>query len=81
MLLDLNLAKVSGPETEFRKHPACAQPPVIAVSCSDMQRDRARMAQLGVNGYFRKPSDLDAFLQLGVVIQEVIAARKAGESN
>ncbi len=75
LLLDLNLPKVDGPELlkQFRKHPACADIPVIAMSSSDMHRDRARMAELGVVRYFRKPSDLQAFLQLGALVREVLA--------
>lgn len=75
VLLDLNLPKVDGPTVlkEFRKHPACARTPVIAVSSSDTQKDRAQMAELGVDRYFKKPSDLNAFLLLGAVVREVMA--------
>lgn len=74
MLLDLNLPKVDGPEilTEFRKHPECTHTPVIVVTSSDTQRDRARVEGLNVSRYFRKPSDLAAFLQLGAVVKEVV---------
>jgi CheY-like chemotaxis protein len=43
--LDLNLPKVDGPEvlTEFRKHPNCAPTPVVVITSSDAQKDRARM--------------------------------------
>lgn len=74
LLLDLNLPKVDGPQvlTEFRKHPQCAQTPVIIVSSSDALRDLARLTALGVSNYFRKPTDLVAFLQLGAVVRAVI---------
>jgi chemotaxis family two-component system response regulator Rcp1 len=77
-LLDLNLPKAEGHEIlrEFRKHPACVHTPVIAVTSSDMPKDRMQMAELGVDRYFRKPSDLEAFLKLGMVIREVIATRQ-----
>jgi chemotaxis family two-component system response regulator Rcp1 len=73
-LLDLNLPKVGGPEvlTEFRKHPRCAHTPVIVITSSDTPRDRERMAALGVAHYFRKPSDLEAFLRLGAIVRQVI---------
>ena len=79
MLLDLNLPKVKGSEvlSEFRQHPECALTPVIVVSSSDAERDRARMAEFGIAHYFRKPSDFDAFMQLGAVIQKVIAEKAA----
>lgn len=79
ILLDLNLPKVDGPEIleEFRKHPACAKTPVIVVTSSDMPKDRARMAALGVTHYFKKPSDLYAFLQLGELVRQVIEGMAA----
>lgn len=74
MLLDLNLPKVDGPEvlSHFRQHPKCAHTPVVVISSSDAPRDRARMARLGIARYFRKPSDLDAFMELGAVVREVV---------
>ncbi len=74
LLLDLNLPKVDGPQvlTEFRQHPECAQTPVIVVSSSNAERDRARITALGIARYFRKPTDLTAFLQLGAVVREVV---------
>jgi len=75
VLLDVNLPKIDGLEVlrEFRKHPACARTPVIAVTSSHSVRERAKMAALGVVRYFKKPSDLDAFLQIGAVVRDVIA--------
>ena len=74
MLLDLNLPKVDGPEVlcEFRKHPQCEHTPVVVITSSDAHKDRARMAQLGIASYFRKPSELDAFLRLGAVVREIV---------
>lgn len=74
MLLDLNLPKVDGPEVlaQFRKHPACARTPVVVITSSDARCDRARMAALGIARYFRKPSDLDEFMQLGAVVRELV---------
>jgi len=79
MLLDLNLPKIEGARvlTEFRKHPRCAHTPVIVVSSSSAKRDREQLAALGVDRYFTKPSDLDEFLQLGAVIEEVIREAQA----
>jgi CheY-like chemotaxis protein len=79
LLLDLNLPKVDGPHVlrEFRRHPAGAQTPVIVVSSSDRPKDRARVADLGISRYFRKPTDLDAFMRLGAVVREVIDGNSA----
>ncbi len=79
MLLDLNLPKIKGPEvlSEFRQHPECAHTPVIVVSSSDAEKDRARMAELGVSHYFRKPSDFDDYMKLGAVVRKVMGEEAA----
>jgi len=79
MLLDMNLPKVDGPEilSAFRKHPRCAQTPVIVITSSDAGRDRERMAQFGIAHYFKKPSSLDAFLKLGAIVREVAGAESS----
>jgi chemotaxis family two-component system response regulator Rcp1 len=73
VLLDLNLPKVDGPRVlaALRKHPECLAIPVIVITSSDAQKDRARMEELRVAWYFRKPSHYRAFLQLGAVVREV----------
>jgi chemotaxis family two-component system response regulator Rcp1 len=75
VLLDLNLPKFDGRQilSEFRKHPGCSESPVIAVTSSDAPSDRARMAELGIARYFRKPLEFDAFLRLGALVREVVA--------
>jgi CheY-like chemotaxis protein len=74
MLLDLNLPKVDGPAilAEFRKHPECIQTPVVVISSSDAPKDRDRIHALGVAHYFRKPSDLEAYLELGSVVKGLL---------
>lgn len=74
MLLDLNLPAADGVDvlSEFRLHPECTHTPVIAVTSSDAPKDRARMADLGVSYYFRKPSDFDDFMCLGAIVREVV---------
>jgi CheY-like chemotaxis protein len=79
LLLDLNLPKADGAQVlrEFRQHPECASTPVIIVTSSDAPNDRASVNQLGVSRYFLKPLDLDAFLQLGETVREVIAVEQS----
>jgi CheY-like chemotaxis protein len=76
MLLDLNLPKVDGPTilAEFRKNSKCIQTPVVVISSSDAPKDRDRMNALGVAHYFRKPSDLEAYLELGSVVKGLLEA-------
>jgi two-component system, chemotaxis family, response regulator Rcp1 len=81
MLLDLNLPRVDGHEVlrEFRRHPECAATPVIVVSSSDSPRDRQQASTLGVARYFKKPSNYDAFMQLGALVKELIARADPGD--
>jgi hypothetical protein len=53
----------------------CANALVIAVSTSDSARDREQMTELGVNGYFRKPSECAAFMKLGDLVKGLLAER------
>jgi chemotaxis family two-component system response regulator Rcp1 len=79
LLLDINLPKYGGAEVlaEFRKHPECADMPVIVVTSSDASSDRHKMAAIGIDGYFRKPSELTAFMTLGGVVRDVVQSKSA----
>jgi len=79
LLLDLNLPKVDGPNIlqEFRKHPECTHTPVIVVTSSDSAKDRAKVAEFQVTRYFRKPSDFDAFMDLGRIVKELFDGQMA----
>jgi CheY-like chemotaxis protein len=74
VLLDLNLPKVDGQQIlmELRRNPHCAATPVIVVSSSNAASDRARILELGISYHFRKPSDLDEFMRLGAVVQDIL---------
>lgn len=77
LLFDLNLPKADGYElmSLFRLHPLCANAPIIIVTSSNARKDRERAAALGATRYFRKPSELSEFLELGSLIREVVAER------
>jgi CheY-like chemotaxis protein len=74
MVLDINLPKADGISVlaAFRQHPDCEETPVIMVSSSDSATDRRKAAALGVDLYFRKPSQLDEFMKLGEVVRAVL---------
>jgi len=74
ILIDLNLPKGDGSTVlrEIRQRPECAHVPVIVVTSSDSAKDRERMAQFGISYYFRKPSEYDAFMQLGGIVKQVL---------
>ena len=79
VLLDINLPKKDGQQvlSELRRHPDCSHVSVIVVTSSDAARDRTRMAELRIDRYFKKPSDFDAFLQLGALVREVVEGKAA----
>jgi len=83
VLLDVNLPRVDGPQilVELRNHPVCASVPVIVLSSSNASRDRARFTDLGISRYFLKPSDLEEFMRLGAVVQDVLAHWEPGRDS
>ena len=74
VLMDLNLPKAHGFELFelFRANRLCARTPVIVVTSSSAPKDRERAVALGAARYFRKPSELAEYLQLGSLILEVV---------
>ena len=72
VLLDLNLPHVQGLEvlTRIRAHPRTRRIPVVILTSSDEDSDRATGYDLHVNSYIRKPVDFDKFMdaakQLGL---------------
>lgn len=74
VILDINLPKKHGGQVlqQMRKSRRCAKALVLVVTSSDSARDRETMANLGANGYFRKPSDYDHFMKLGGLVKELL---------
>ena len=74
VLLDLNLPKVPGEAVlqRVRSTPRHAATKVFIISSSDAPADRERVMKLGVSGYFRKPSNLAQFLELGARVRAVL---------
>jgi len=74
ILLDLNLPKVNGEEVlkRIRSSPKCKSAKVIIISSSDAPADRERAMRLGASDYFRKPSSLDQFMELGQRVRSVL---------
>lgn len=73
-LLDLNLPRMSGLEVlaHVRHSKRCASSPVLIMTSSDAEQDRAESNTLGATAYFRKPSGYQAFLKLGEVIHQLL---------
>jgi CheY-like chemotaxis protein len=80
-LLDLNLPKKTGGQIleRVRQSPRCGQIPVVILTSSDSQRDKAQAAQLNATGYFRKPSRLDEFMKLGPYVRDLLVSQRQSE--
>jgi chemotaxis family two-component system response regulator Rcp1 len=72
ILLDLNLPKVSGLEilSKIRDHCKGAEIPVIVYSSSAAPADQGRAEQLNAR-FFRKPIELEEWMQLGQLIRDI----------
>ena len=74
ILLDLNLGGVDG-ETilqAIRSSRFMADVPIAIVTSSLSSKERDRIISLGVNHFIAKPVDLDEFLDIGIVIRDML---------
>ena len=74
VLLDLNVPKVPGIELlrRIRCGPRCHRTPVIVVTSSCAEGDRAAAERLGAEAYFQKPDDLAAYTELAQLIKRTL---------
>jgi len=78
LLLDLHLPKRDGEEIlrRLRSTERNAQALVIVMSASDTPMDHERAQRHAALHYFRKPSSLSEFLQLGDLVRDIVEPRK-----
>jgi CheY-like chemotaxis protein len=74
VLLDLNLPKISGIDVlrQLRQDSPCKRTPVIVVTSSTAESDRAAVRRLGAEAYFQKPNDLAGYKKLARLIRSVL---------
>ncbi|MCU1339186.1 MAG: response regulator receiver protein [Bryobacterales bacterium] len=74
VLLDLNVPRVDGIEIlrQLRSGSHCKRTPVIVVTSSTAEADRAAVEYLGADAYFQKPKDLAAYMALGQLIKRFL---------
>jgi two-component system response regulator len=74
ILLDLNLPRIDGAQllSHIRKSDCFSATPVIVLTSSDSPKDRQMALELGANLYFRKPTDLASFMDLGRIVEETL---------
>lgn len=73
LLLDVNVPRKNGSQVleRFRQSPRCKDIPVVVISSSDSAADRQCAFELGATEYFRKPSTLAEFRQLGKIVRRL----------
>ena len=74
VVLDLNLPKYDGLEVleAMRASPAFAEAAVAVVSSSSSPREQEKARQFRVERFITKPSDLDEFLRIGVILKSLL---------
>jgi len=83
IIIDINLPKKQGDEVlrSMRGSRRCGKALVLVVTSSDSASDRAAMARLGIDGYFRKPSAYEDFMKLGEVVKNLICSEPKESSS
>jgi DNA-binding response OmpR family regulator len=74
VVLDLNLPRVGGLQllARMRKSAAWSAVPVIIASSAGAPSDRQAAAKLGISDYFRKPADLEQFMEIGTMVRRAV---------
>ena len=83
VLLDMHLPKCDGKEIlrRLRGVPRNASVPVIVMTSAAAPDEYKALEEFGVTSYFVKPSDLDAFLKLGQICQDVLEKHSFNEDH
>jgi CheY-like chemotaxis protein len=78
LLLDMHLPKYDGEEIlkRLRSTELYAQIPVVVMTSSDAPGDHRRAEKHAALFYFRKPSRLSEFIQLGVIVRGILTGKK-----
>jgi len=66
IVLDINMPRMNGHEflSELRKDPALRSIPVLVMTTSTLESDRARMHDAGITGFIVKPTRSEEFAQV-----------------
>src|ERR1700752_2681783 len=74
ILLDLHLPKQDGDEIlrQVRASERFAKTPIVVMSSSDSPQGRAGAKRYSAR-FFRKPLDLDAYMELGTIVKQELA--------
>jgi|SRR5581483_4444983 len=82
LLLDMHLPRYSGEQIlqRLRSTERYAQTPVVVMTSSSAPEDEERAQKHAALFYFRKPSRLDEFIHLGVIVRDILARKTPGPS-
>ena len=77
LLLDMHLPRYNGEQIlqRLRSTERYAQTPVVVMTSSAAPEDQARAQKHAALFYFQKPSRLDEFIQLGVIVRDILARK------
>ncbi len=80
ILLDLNLSQYTGEDIvhEIRNAPHLAGVPVCVWSSSQSRRDESQLKELGVSKFIPKPTGLGQFMEIGMILKDVLGTANAG---
>ena len=80
ILLDLNLSQYTGEDIvhEIRNAPHLAGVPVCVWSSSRSRRDESQLKDLGVSRFIPKPTGLGQFMEIGMILKDVLSAVNTG---
>ncbi|HLG98635.1 MAG TPA: response regulator [Bryobacteraceae bacterium] len=83
LLLDMHLPRYNGEQIleRLRSTERYAQTPVVVMTSSLAPEDQARAQKHAALFYFRKPSRLDEFVQLGVIVRDILLRKTPGTST
>ena len=79
ILVDLNLSKYTGQDIlrEIRSAKHLGDVPVCVWSSSRSRRDEALVKDFGISKFITKPTGLDQFMEVGKMIEALLAAPKS----
>ena len=83
IILDLNLPKIEGGDVliAIQQNERFREIPVMVLTSSDSPQDRRHAAQFGARVYVRKPSNLEAFMDIGEQIRALALSRRGAASS
>src|ERR1700730_1557125 len=83
LLLDMHLPKRGGEDILkcLRSTEHYAQTPIIVITASDSPQDHDSAQKHAAIHYFRKPASLAEFMQLGMIVRDILSRKKSLENE